>query len=149
MITIIEGSDATGKTTYATKLAEQRNALYLHSGKPKAKVWFQEYIHRIVSNNMVLDRWHLGELVWPAVYGRMSLFDANSFDQCNWELAKLGAELIVLTRPEDQIIKELTDRGEQSHIDDVLKSRSLFIRAYNDVKYLNKRIIDSGAVQCI
>jgi thymidylate kinase len=149
MITIVEGADATGKTTYAKKLAEQRNSLYLHSEKPKAKIWYQEYIHRIASTDMVLDRWHLGEVVWPYIYKRNSLFDENSFDQCNWELAKLGTELILLTRPEDEIIKEMMGRGESEQINDVIKSRFLFIEVFKQVKYLNKRIVDSGAVQCM
>jgi broad-specificity NMP kinase len=147
MITIIEGSDGTGKTTFARKLADQRNADYLHASHPTSSNWVEEYIRPIKSHNLVLDRWHVGEIVWPFIYGRSSLFDEQTFDQCNWELAKLGAQLIVLTRSEDAIADELLSRGEEKEIEFVLLSRNLFIQAYNNVKYLDKKIIQSEAVR--
>ena len=147
MITIIEGSDGTGKTTYAQKLTKLHNAKYLHAEQPKTKLWSDEYIRPITSNNMVLDRWHLGEIVWPEIYGRQSLFDETTFDYCNWELAKLGASLILLTRSEDAIADELLIRGEESQIDFVLHSRSLFVKAFQKVRYLNKKIIHSEVVK--
>lgn len=148
MITIIEGSDGTGKTTFAQKLADRHNATYLHASHPTSLNWFEEYIHPIKTDNMVLDRWHVGEVVWPIIYGRPSLFNDETFDQCNWELARLGAQLIVLTRSEDAIADELLSRGEEKEIEFVLFSRSLFIQAYNQVKYLNKKIIQSEAIKC-
>lgn len=147
MITIIEGSDGTGKTTYAQKLTKQHNAKYLHAEQPKTKLWSDEYIKPIDSNNIVLDRWHLGEIVWPEIYGRQSLFDETTFDYCNWELAKLGASLILLTRSEDAIANELLIRGEESQIDFVLHSRSLFVEAFQRVRYLDKKIIHSEVVK--
>jgi Cdc6-like AAA superfamily ATPase len=147
MITIIEGADGTGKTSYAMKLVDKYNAKYLHAEQPKTRLWSDEYIRPITSDNMVLDRWHLGEIVWPKIYGRQSLFDETTFDYCNWELAKLGARLILLTRSEDSIADELIYRGEEKEIEYVLHSRSLFIEAFRKVKYLDKTIIHSGAVQ--
>ena len=44
MITIIEGSDGTGKTTYAQKLTERYNAQYLHAEQPRSRLWVDEYI---------------------------------------------------------------------------------------------------------
>ena len=147
MITIIEGSDGTGKTTYAQKLTKRHNAKYLHAEQPKTKFWYDEYIKPINSNNIVLDRWHLGEIVWPEIYGRQSLFDETTFDYCNWELAKLGASLILLTRSEDAIADELLIRGEELQIDFVLHSRSLFVKAFQKVRYLDKKIIHSEVVK--
>ena len=145
MITIIEGADGTGKTTYAQKLSERFNAKYLHAEQPKTRLWSDEYIRPITSQNMILDRWHLGEVVWPKIYGRQSLFDETTFDY--WELAKLGARLILLTRSEDAIAEELLRRGEELQIDFVLHSRSLFVEAFRQVRYLDKKIIHSEVVR--
>lgn len=146
MITIIEGVDGTGKTTYAKRLADQQNAMYLHADKPTKDTWFLEYAAPLVSTNMVLDRWHLGEMVWPKIFGRESLFDDDGFDLCNWVLAKLGTKLIVLTRNDDDIVNELLNRGEEDQIDTVLHAKELFIEAYKQVKYIDKQIIESGVV---
>jgi len=124
MITIIEGADGTGKTTYAQKLSERFNAKYLHAEQPKTRLWSDEYIRPITSQNMILDRWHLGEVVWPKIYGRQSLFDETTFDYCNWELA-----------------------NEELQIDFVLHSRSLFVEAFRQVRYLDKKIIHSEVVR--
>lgn len=146
MITIIEGVDGTGKTTYAKRLADQNKAIYLHADKPTQKTWYEEYLTPIKHNNMVLDRWHLGELVWPEIYGRQSLFDEDSFDLCNWTLSKIGTRLIVLTRHDDDIADELLNRGEQDQIEIVLHAKELFIKAFQKIKYIDKQIIESGVV---
>ena len=146
MITIIEGVDGTGKTTFAKKLAEEKAATYLHADKPTKKAWWQEYLDPITSQNMVLDRWHLGELVWPKIYGRQSLFDEESFDLCNWTLSKIGTRLIVLTRSDDDIANELLNRGEEKEIESVLLAKELFLDSYKKVKYIDKQIIESGVV---
>jgi broad-specificity NMP kinase len=146
MITIIEGVDGTGKTTYAKKLAADNKLTYLHADKPTQKTWYEEYLNPIKHQHMVLDRWHLGELVWPTIYGRKSLFDDDTFDLCNWTLSKLGTKLIVLTRNDDDIVNELLDRGEEDQVDIVMHAKELFMQAYKKVKYIDKQIIESGVV---
>lgn len=146
MIAIIEGVDGTGKTTYAKRLADLHKATYLHADKPTHKTWYDEYLTPINSQNMVLDRWHLGEIVWPQIYGRESLFDEDSFDLCNWTLSKLGTKLIILTRHDDDIANELLNRGEEDQIDHVLHAKELFMEAYKKIKYIDKQIIESGVV---
>ena len=59
----------------------------------------------------------------------------------------MGAHLIILTRSEDAIADELLSRGEEKEIEFVLHSRNLFIQAYNKVKYLDKKIIQSEVVR--
>ena len=54
MITIIEGSDGTGKTTYAQKLTERYNAQYLHAEQPRSRLWVDEYIRPLTSSNICL-----------------------------------------------------------------------------------------------
>lgn len=146
MITIIEGVDGTGKTTFAKRLAKERQSDYLHADKPTEKTWYEEYLKPINNTNMVLDRWHLGELVWPIIYERESLFDEETFDLCNWTLAKLGTRLIILTRSDDDIANELLNRGEEKEIELVLHAKELFMDAYKHIKYIDKQIIESGVV---
>lgn len=143
MITIIEGADATGKTTMAKYLASKTNATYLHASHPTSSNYIDEYIKPINSLNMVLDRWHIGEVIWPTIYNRESLFTEEDFDLCNWELATLGVNLIVLVRHEDKIVDELLRRGEEKEVDIVLHAQELFMQTFKQIKYLNKKLIQS------
>ncbi len=49
MITIIEGADGTGKTTYAQKLSERFNAKYLHAEQPKTRLCTKRKIETMQS----------------------------------------------------------------------------------------------------
>lgn len=88
MLIILEGADGTGKTCLAQSLTAHIKKLYpndpityLHKGPPKHD-WMNEYCkpitewyHPTNSRHLILDRWHWGERVWPAIFGRESIMD--------------------------------------------------------------------------
>jgi hypothetical protein len=75
---IVEGCDGVGKTTLV-------NHLYESLAEPKAKFHVaapitNDYVHEywlplafLGHYNVVCDRWHLGEEVWPHLFGRQPL----------------------------------------------------------------------------
>lgn len=129
MIVILEGTDGVGKTTFAHRLANRMGAKYVHSGPPTAETWIDEYINPLLSSGrpIVLDRWHLGEIVWPFLWDRPSLFSGiEEFEICCEKLASLGAFLGVIVRDDDGIVETLTERGEDDTIHDTLKAQVLF-----------------------
>ena len=81
MLIILEGPDGAGKTTFATKLAEQLKALdprgsvtLLHRGPPTSHP-LDEYVVPLLqydaeTQHIICDRWHLGETIYPAILGR-------------------------------------------------------------------------------
>lgn len=74
---ILEGLHGTGKSTLAASLATESRTATFHAGPPVSTDPFFEYLRPIVfleGWNVVCDRWHLGEFVWPAIFGRPSLF---------------------------------------------------------------------------
>jgi hypothetical protein len=89
---IIEGCDGTGKTFLAKRLAAYFNYNYVKENLPKYD-GFKYYIDRSISlpQNIVLDRFHLGEYVYPIVKndGRIPLS----------QLHQRMVERILLTRP--------------------------------------------------
>lgn len=134
-IIIIEGTDGTGKTTYAKSLAEAHGGVYRHAGAPTAETWWEEYLDPLslhltgpeAGQLLVLDRWHLGEMVWPSLFGRPSLFGqgqeaVDAFCELNRELLALGVpiELVVVFRDAAGIRDTLTERGEP--IEDIERS---------------------------
>lgn len=116
-VIILEGTDGTGKTTLAKEIAKAQDRQILHAAKPTHDNWPDEYVAPIAEmaheQRLVLDRWHLGEYIWPDILGRKSLFN-NHIDliECNERLVAIGAFTLVLVRSTIDIIVELDSRGE-------------------------------------
>jgi adenosyl cobinamide kinase/adenosyl cobinamide phosphate guanylyltransferase len=132
MITILEGVDGSGKSSHAAWLAKEQNAKILHAGIPTHSHWFDEYIKPITDlgedQNLILDRWHMGEMIWPTIFDRPSLFKRiESFKLCNSMLDELGAKIILVYRGIDAISTTLMLRGEQDQLEGVLKAQDMFI----------------------
>lgn len=146
MITIVEGADGTGKTTLARRIADASSARYVHSGAPTRHTWWEEYVAPCLNSteDLVLDRWHVGERVWPELFRRASLFTtASDYQDCCNALAEVGARLILVIRRDEDIVAELTGRGEADQLPAVLESQRMFLSAYSETSSLPKSVIDS------
>lgn len=150
MITIIEGADATGKSTYAHRLAERTGRQYVHKGAPEPGVsWQEEYLRPLErGDRKVLDRWHLGELVWSEVFGRPSLFQWEwSFSNCNKALWLLGVrEVLVVVRDEDGIRRTLAERGEEEQTRLVLEGQRVFRHVANRITSIPTTVVHSDVL---
>lgn len=146
MITIIEGADGTGKTTLARRIADTSGARYIHAAAPTRDTWWDEYVVPCLdsAHDLVLDRWHVGERIWPELFQRVSLFKtAGDYQDCCTALAEAGARLILVIRRDEDIVAELTGRGEADQLSAVLESQRMFLSAYSETSSLPKSVIDS------
>lgn len=127
-ILIVEGADATGKTTFCKRYASIYGARYLHAEAPEHNDWLDEYVLPLLHDQPIIcDRWHLGELVWPEAFNRNSLFNNwTEYERCTRMLAELDAAIIVCTRPIDQIACTLDQRGEQDTFNTVAWAQARF-----------------------
>jgi broad-specificity NMP kinase len=150
-IIIIEGADGTGKTRYARALAKENKAGYLHKNKPQHDTWRDEYIkplERFEDRTVVCDRWHVGEMIWPLLFERTSLFiDRAEYKRCCQVLACMGARVEILYRDPSDIKATLTKRGEIDQLDTVLRSQDMFLHVasitHDDMPV---RVIDSNVI---
>jgi len=122
-IILIEGVDGTGKTTLARTLQQvsSHRALF-HAGPPQTASAFREYVRPLELANdgwtIICDRWHLGEMVWPTIFGRESMYTpgtgALSFNWIEEHIKAIGVPVtaIFLQRDLEGIIAELYDRKE-------------------------------------
>lgn len=155
MITIIEGADGTGKTTLAKSIADATGAEYWHAGPPMRGSWWAEYVEpcltaQLSGTDLVLDRWHTGEMVWPSLFGRASLFGSIAeYQDCCDQLGQAGARLILVVRDEAAITAELERRGEHDQIGTVLRSQRRFLAAFDAATGLPKQIADSDSVRSL
>lgn len=145
MITILEGVDGVGKSSHAKWLAAEQGARIIHAGAPTHPHWWEEYIKPLLDideeENVVLDRWHLGEAIWPFVFDRPSIFKRpESFRLCHNSLVQLGAQILLVYRDADSISSTLMLRGEQDQIERVIKAQDMYfdlVATLDDVKVVN------------
>ncbi len=80
MLIVIEGVDGTGKTELAQRLRQMigyEDTVILHAGAP-TRPMVEEYETPLKNyepgsgDHIILDRWHLGEQVWPKIFRRKS-----------------------------------------------------------------------------
>lgn len=110
MIIIVEGCDRTGKTTLARYLQHKISAHYIHWDRPQHSDPIREYLQPIYNtldrgaSHVVCDRHYLGELVWPRLFGRESLFDRElELLAIEGALRELGAVGVLAVRDPDEL----------------------------------------------
>lgn len=128
MLFILDGLDATGKTTlarditaYIKKLYPSDRVIYMHKKAPKPDTtWMREYGRPITEwyapgtgRHLILDRFHLGELVWPHIFERPMLFDDESFDVVDTLIRRNGGIVVYCFRDHKLIQKTMRARGEE------------------------------------
>jgi hypothetical protein len=155
MITIIEGTDGTGKSTHASWLTSATKGKLVHAGIPTHANWFQEYVKPIQTHlettpeiPLILDRWHMGEMIWPTVFHRKSLFTSfDEYDKCCAILAASNVQVKVLYRSPDAIVNTLMIRNEQDQIDDVLRGQELFLDLVDRTNWLKIDVVNSDDLE--
>lgn len=124
MLIIIDGVDATGKTTLARALVHALGpgARYDHRGPPTAPTPLHEYEDSLAAyipgsgEHIVIDRLHYSERVWPAVFGRPSAYTSTIHRHVELFLHARGALVIQAGGERLAVERRLCERG-----DDVLQ----------------------------
>lgn len=124
MLIIVEGVDCARKSTLVTRLIDALNRHHpgdqvdsWHAGPP-TKHPLDEYVLPLLDyrplrgRHVVCDRWHLGEAVYPAIFGRSSKFDLGVQAYTELFLRSRGALLVHVDARPDQVVECLETRGD-------------------------------------
>lgn len=124
MLLICEGGDGVGKSTLVGDVTDTLREMYpgdtvevWRKGPPKSHP-IEEYVTPLLSyqpgrrHHIICDRWHIGELVYPKIFGRTSQFDAETFAYVESFLKSRGAYLSYIQRDHVDVINTLTTRGD-------------------------------------
>jgi hypothetical protein len=132
LLIIIEGVDLTGKSTLAAKLEASIPRSYVYHAGPPTKHPLEEYETALADydpmsdETLIIDRWHIGETVWPRIFGRKTAMDLATFRHVDMFLESRGA-LIVYAERDDEVLKnELVAANEPLHPDDLDYACRLF-----------------------
>jgi len=102
VIVILEGTDGVGKTTAAQQLASRGDHVaLLHPGPPVTDDPYREYLHPLVwlcdlGYDVVCDRWHIGELVWPVVFKRPPIMNLAQMHEIEDALMMLKTSILLV-----------------------------------------------------
>jgi thymidylate kinase len=142
MLIILEGVDGAGKSTLAAAIKRkielehpQDVVEYIHASQITGTV-FEEYVDPLedyipgTNRHIIIDRWHVGELIYGPLYRNGSQFDVTpgSYAWVEMFLAAKGARLWSITQPLEVLQARLLERGEDylqdNHVDYVRKAFS-------------------------
>lgn len=96
---IFEGANGMGKTTMAHALCDLIDGEYVHRGPPESSA-LTEYVAPLAwydtgcGKNIILDRWHFGEMVYGPSRRGKCLIDEQMYIDINEFLARRGAVVV-------------------------------------------------------
>jgi len=121
VIIMLEGLDRTGKTTLGQALANTLDAPLIHKSKPVQPDALTEYLAPFAGYgdglDLVLDRWHWGEMVWPRVFGRRAIMRDRDFRYVDQVLRNLGAVAVFCTGELTEVWKRMLRSPEEPIFD--------------------------------
>lgn len=125
MLVIIEGPDGAGKTTLTRQIVSQvpdDRSVTIHHAQPPRYHALREYedpLHGYSPTNedVICDRWHLGEYVYPEILQRPTSFDPPARLHVELFFKKLGALVVHLDPPYDVIRRNIINRGVETELD--------------------------------
>ena len=102
-LVLLEGLDRTGKSTVAAYF-ETLGFEKIHMSAPAKGTTADQYMQEMVelissaaTKDIVLDRTHYGELVWPQIYGRKALLDEEMIDAIREIEDSVGVQRLWMT----------------------------------------------------
>jgi hypothetical protein len=130
---IVEGADGTGKTTLCQELSKQLNLEYVklprHKTDPETNgLKFYMQHAELVPDMAVIDRFHIGECVYPLLYPDdprrpLKLWQQHAIERC---LQIRGCLLIHVSADTSFVTQNLAQRGEGFVWSEVKREQDLF-----------------------
>ena len=138
MLILIEGLDRTGKSSVASYFQSKGFEL-IHLSAPSKKYTQDGYtgpsylddmielISSAVAKDIVLDRSHYGELVWPEIYNRKSLLSDDDIEAIREMEESVGVKRIMMHDPNvEGHWKRCVDNKEPLNKAQFVKARALY-----------------------
>lgn len=143
---ILEGPDATGKSTLAEKLKSKYGMRIINSTS-KTRNDLHYHIDLLdYQENTVFDRFHVGEMVYPDIYGRDGKLSDQDFIKITSRIVENNDLFIVFYCSDIEILKErLIERGELNYLKEIELQNRLFMKwiyVINAYEYKNFIAVD-------
>lgn len=137
---LLEGLDRTGKSTIA-KMFEKEGYEIIHLSAPDKKYTQPGYtgnsylddmvdlLHMAANRDIVLDRTHYGELIWPQIYNRSPMLTEDDIEILREVEESIGVRRIMMHDPDVEAHwKRCVDNNEPLTRPQFLRARTLYER---------------------
>ncbi|MBQ2658077.1 MAG: hypothetical protein IJF87_05860 [Erysipelotrichaceae bacterium] len=149
---IIEGPDATGKSTLAEKLNKKYGMKIINSTS-KTRNDLNYHLDLLdYQENTVFDRFHIGEMVYPKIYNRQGKLTSDEFIQITSRIVDNNDLLIVFYTSNLEVLKDrLIERGELNYLEEIGAQNKEFLKwiyVVNAYDYKNFIAVDVADSRC-
>lgn len=146
MVIIIEGCDKVGKSTLAKYIEEKYGFRYIKVSQPKKCGPYKEYSDLLVSikkgENVVFDRFHVGEEVYGPIYRGKSGLTQEQFQGIETSINNHNGILIYCYDRAENIAKRFKENNEtftkEKDIENILNSYKNVLKKSKLIKYKHK-----------
>jgi len=139
-IIVLEGADASGKSTLAKKLVEAFNGEYVKFSQP-VKPPYEEYLHFLLNHDQsktyILDRFMYGELVYGPIFRGAAGFSMLDLNYLEMVLMRFNHIVIHCQVDLSHNLKKLSERG-----DDFVK-----LNQVEDIRLRYKAVFDHALIE--
>ena len=152
MNVILEGLDAAGKTTLAEKLRDKYGMSILHSTASTRNDLAYHIDLLDYREKTVFDRFHVGEWVYPEVYGRPAKMTLEDFKTVEKRIIDNNDMFIIFITSDMEIINNrLIERGEENYLKEMAAQNRWFkdyVKRFKQYNYKNFYVIDVAEEGC-
>jgi hypothetical protein len=132
-LVLLEGLDRTGKSSVASYF-ETLGFKNIHLSAPTKGTTPDQYLQEMIdlmtsaaAKDLVLDRTHYGELVWPQIYGRKPLLNDETIEVIREVEESVGVQRIwMMDNSVEAHWKRCVDNKEPLNKQQFVKARALF-----------------------
>lgn len=141
MIIVVEGPNNVGKTTFINEFVKKYKdftVVHTDGNTPNDYEYYSKCLNNHLNTdvNIIYDRLHVGEMVYPELYGRKAKITKEEYEI----LCKNYNNVIYVFIDADIVFKRqgFINKNETLNIDEVISEATLFTKYYNELKHTNK-----------
>lgn len=139
---VLEGAKGTGKSTIAKHFIENGYE-YFHSSS-ETENDLKYHLDLLDGDKRVIDRFSIGEMIYPEIYGRESKLEYHEFIETL--IDKNTIYCVLFSSKPDILINRINNRNHEKDVgfkeQDIIDSNNLFANTYNSLKlYKNDLIV--------